>query len=86
MKTETTLSTKGQVTIPAKFRRELGLEPQDKIRFTLEEGILKLEPIRKRDLLALYQSVKTPDEGADLADIREDVQEAIGRQAAREGT
>ncbi len=38
MKNESTISTKGQVTIPAKFRKELGLEPQDKIRFEREGG------------------------------------------------
>jgi AbrB family looped-hinge helix DNA binding protein len=34
----TTLTSKGQVTIPKEIRDELGLQPHDKIRFTLENG------------------------------------------------
>jgi AbrB family looped-hinge helix DNA binding protein len=34
----TTLTSKGQVTIPKEIRDELGLKPHDKIRFSLENG------------------------------------------------
>ena len=34
----TTLTTKGQATIPKEIRDKLGLKPGDKIRFTLENG------------------------------------------------
>ena len=34
----TTLTSKGQVTIPKEIRDELGLKPHDKIRFSLEHG------------------------------------------------
>jgi AbrB family looped-hinge helix DNA binding protein len=34
----TTLTSKGQVTIPKEIRDELGLKPHDKIRFAVENG------------------------------------------------
>ena len=38
----TTLTSKGQVTIPKEIRDELGLKPSDKILFSLEDGHLTL--------------------------------------------
>ncbi len=38
----TSLTSKGQVTIPKAIRDELGLRPFDKIRFTIEDGEVKL--------------------------------------------
>ena len=39
----TSLTSKGQVTIPKAIRDELGLRPCDKIRFIIEDGDVKLE-------------------------------------------
>ena len=41
----TTLTSKGQVTIPKEIRDELGLKPSDKIRFSLENGHLTLRRV-----------------------------------------
>jgi antitoxin PrlF len=38
----TTLTSKGQVTIPKEIRDELGLKPSDKIVFSLEDGHVTL--------------------------------------------
>lgn len=38
----TTITSKGQVTIPKEIRDELGLKPRDKIRFSLENGYVVL--------------------------------------------
>ena len=43
-----TLTSKSQLTLPAKIRRELGLGPGDQLDFTLHpEGWLEVRPIRK---------------------------------------
>lgn len=42
MENVTTLTSKGQVTIPKQIRDELGLRPHDKIRFFIEDGEVKL--------------------------------------------
>ncbi len=39
----TSLTSKGQVTIPKAIRDELGLRPFDKIRFTIFDGEVKIE-------------------------------------------
>jgi antitoxin PrlF len=39
----TTLTSKGQVTVPKEIRDELGLKPHDKIRFSLENGRVTLQ-------------------------------------------
>ena len=38
----TTLTSKGQVTIPKEIRDQLGLKPSDKIMFSLENGHVTL--------------------------------------------
>jgi antitoxin PrlF len=43
MQNVTSLTSKGQVTIPKAIRDELGLRPFDKIRFTVEDGEVKLK-------------------------------------------
>lgn len=39
----TTLTRKGQVTVPVEIRRALGLKEGDKLAFTLEDGKISLE-------------------------------------------
>lgn len=46
-----TLSTKGQLVIPSRFRKALHLQPGDKVSFAVEDGKLVLqrdEPRRAR--------------------------------------
>ncbi len=38
----TILTGKGQVTIPVEVRRYLGLEPNDKVAFVIEDGDVRL--------------------------------------------
>lgn len=40
-----TVTTKGQVTIPAEVRRMLKLKPRDKILFRITEGKVELQPV-----------------------------------------
>ncbi|MCH7812287.1 MAG: AbrB/MazE/SpoVT family DNA-binding domain-containing protein [Chloroflexi bacterium] len=41
---KTTISSKYQITLPARLVRELGLEPGDKLAVELEDGRLILHP------------------------------------------
>ncbi len=43
------MTSKGQVTIPAHIRAWLGLKPGDQVEFDLEAGIVTLVPVKKGD-------------------------------------
>lgn len=47
----TTISSKYQITLPARLVRELGLQPGDKVAVQLGEGVLVLHP-RPKDWVA----------------------------------
>lgn len=42
MRTISSLTSKGQVTIPKAIRDELGLRPHDKVSFSIENGCVSL--------------------------------------------
>jgi len=52
----TTMTQRGQVTVPAEVRRMLGLRPRDKVTFAIDEGEVKLMPA-KFTLESAYRSV-----------------------------
>ena len=41
-----TISSKGQVTVPVEVRRRLGLKEGDKVEFAFQEGTAVLRPVR----------------------------------------
>ncbi|MDO8673688.1 MAG: type II toxin-antitoxin system PrlF family antitoxin [Dehalococcoidia bacterium] len=46
-----TITSKGQITIPAEVRRHLGVQSHDKVAFVIErEGEVKLKVPRYRDI------------------------------------
>ncbi len=47
MQRTTSVTSKGQVTIPIEVRRLLGLAPHDKVTFTWEEGRVSLAAERR---------------------------------------
>lgn len=56
---QATVTQKGQVTIPKKFREKLGIKPYDKVNFEEKEGYLKITPVVDiLDLAGKYQAPK----------------------------
>ena len=53
----TTVTRRGQVTIPGELRKPLKIQPKDKVAFRLVDGQVLLRPI-KSAVLASYGSVK----------------------------
>jgi antitoxin PrlF len=49
-----TVSSKGQVTVPAEVRKHLGIKEGDKLSFVIEdEGAVRVEAPRYRDVASL---------------------------------
>ena len=62
------VSPKGQITIPAEIRRELGIMPKDKVTLRMEEGALRVVPARFT-LEDAYGSVTPRDHPEDFEAI-----------------
>lgn len=82
MKTHvSTISSKGQVTVPADVRRQLGVEAGDQITFvTTDDGKVEIQPVRYT-LESVIGSIEAlPGETADL-DL--EIERATAEEAAR---
>lgn len=77
-----TISSKGQVTIPADVRHFLGVEPADKIAFVVEEdeGRVALRPARYT-LESVLGSI--PAMRNESADLEREIEEATAENADR---
>ena len=55
----TTVTQKGQVTIPKELREKLGVRRGDKIVFEFKNNEAKLQPVKGFSILELYGSLKS---------------------------
>jgi antitoxin PrlF len=46
MRNSSTISSKGQITVPQEIRKRLGLEAGDRVEFVVEEGRTVFRPVR----------------------------------------
>jgi antitoxin PrlF len=81
---ETTITRKGQVTIPAEIRSRLGLKPKDRVRFEMHGDTVTLRPATSR-LLRWYGSVTPKDRPEDFRKMREEFEEGVAEEADAEG-
>ena len=81
-----TITQRGQVTIPAEIRRLLGLKPKDKVAFTIEDGEVRLAPA-SFDLASAYGSVKPAQMPEDFEEVsriaKDDKAEKIIRESSQ---
>ena len=54
----TTITQKGQVTIPAPVRKALGLKRGDQVQFTFKKKTAQLKVAKKFSIMYLYGSLK----------------------------
>lgn len=74
--TISTISTKGQVTIPVEVRRHLGVEVNDRVAFIIEPtGDVKLTQVKYPDIQSLRGVAGTLKKPMSFKEIRE-----IGRE------
>lgn len=67
------ITTKGQVTIPAEIRKSLGLKSGQQVGFKLEGNMIILQPVKK-DTSAAFGLIKT-DKTVSLEEMDKAVQD-----------
>ncbi|MBM3858283.1 MAG: AbrB family transcriptional regulator [Verrucomicrobia bacterium] len=78
-----TLTSKGQTTLPRRIREALGLHPRDRILYELADGKAVLRPL-KGDVLGLRGSVRPRQRPEDFTEARRSVQRKVAQAAAKE--
>ena len=78
------VSPKGQVTIPAEIRRHLNVKPRDKVVFRIENGRVLIEPA-SASLASLYRSVPALNRQLTDTEITAIATEEHARHVAQEG-
>ena len=79
----TTITQRGQVTIPAEIRRALRLKPRDKVAFIMEDGLVRLAPV-SYSLESVYGSVKPSKKPEDFEEVSRVARDAKAEKTARE--
>ena len=74
MQTTTTVTQKGQATIPAHIRAKLGIKPNTKVVFELKETEATIRPVA--DFFAMKGSIKS-DKPFDIKAMEKAVEKAI---------
>ncbi len=78
----TSISPKGQVTIPKKIRDYLKVKPKDKIEFEIEKGIVRLKPVKSLELN--FGKVKPKEKPEDFKKIRKFFEKKVGEETDKE--
>jgi AbrB family looped-hinge helix DNA binding protein len=77
------VSPKGQVTLPIEIRRKLGLKPKDKVAFLLEGQTVKIIPASP--LEESYQAIPALEPPRSWKEIEASAADEHAEHAAREG-
>jgi AbrB family looped-hinge helix DNA binding protein len=81
---ETSVSQKGQVTIPREIRSRLGIKPGDRVRFELEGDRAFISPAPSK-LLKWYGVVEPRQRPEDFRKLREEFEQGVAEESAAEG-
>ena len=81
---ESSVSPKGQITIPLEIRRQLGVKPKDKVVITLDGDGVRIAPTDSQ-YEASFQAVPALGKRRTLDEMTEIAQEEHAQEAAREG-
>src|ERR1700730_15068774 len=72
-----TVTSKGQITIPKEVRERLGLRTGDRVSFDLrEDGVVEMEP-ENLDLMLLCGIVKPKVKGVTVEEMDDTIAEAV---------
>lgn len=79
----TTMTKRGQVTVPAEVQRLLGLKPHDKVAFAIEDHLVRLQPARFT-LDSVFGSVEPATKTEDFKTIIREAQEEHADRIVRQ--
>jgi len=79
----TTLTRKGQVTVPAEIRRSLALKPKDRVAFLITEDGIRISPAASA-LDRIAGSVKPRKKPEDFKELRAIAKEEVARKALKQ--
>lgn len=78
------ISDKGQITLPARIRKKLGIKPRSQVVVTVRDGEVLLRPLRSiRDLAGSLAEYAIP--GMTWEKERETAMRAVADHVSREG-
>lgn len=81
---ESRMTQKGQVTIPAEIRHQLGLKPKDKVRFVTGADGVKVQPAESK-LAKHFGSVEPINRPEDWTAVRREFEELVAEDAMTRG-
>jgi AbrB family looped-hinge helix DNA binding protein len=79
---ETTLTQKGQVTIPQEIRARLGLRPKDKVVLELEGDVARIRRAPSK-ALRWYGAVTPQSKPEDFGSVRAEFEEGVAEEAVK---
>lgn len=83
MQAVATVTYKGQVTIPKRFREALGVDNRDLVRFRMRDDVVVMEPVRK-DLFSFKGSVTPSSKPENFKEIRRRVRKNLAEETMEE--
>lgn len=78
------MTQKGQVTIPAEIRAQLGLKPRDKVQFVPEVGGVRVQPAESKARKG-FGAVAPINRPEDWRAVRREFEELVAEDVADEG-
>lgn len=60
MQEQATITSKGQITVPLKVRRALGVRTGDKLLFESDGKVVRVRPIRRRSAFSKFRGIGNP--------------------------
>lgn len=79
----TTVTQKGQVTIPSDLRKALDIKPRDRVAFDLVDGEVRLRPIQS-SVLSSFGAVKPKRKPENFRKMRQEIEEEIAEDVSGE--
>jgi antitoxin PrlF len=78
-----TVTSKGQVTIPAEVRQRLGIEAGDRLLFSVDGAELRVQVVKQRSLSDFFGCLPATRAYPGMDVIRDEAGQALGEELLR---